>query len=175
MNLLALWRMIFIPDGFLRTRYGTIVDTINSCALRPSRHSSGSVEVAGAPSGGHRRTPVILRFQESPVAACTVLMLSLEGSRFKVAFVGPPFLLTRRTSVESTVPPVVADPIHGDIINDSLVVDVNIRDSNVVHTPVVIEVPTSPISAIVAGTEVAESIVDSTIKADVRSPVTRVP
>jgi hypothetical protein len=118
---------------------------------------------------------MVLGREECPVAARRVFMLSLHACGFEVAFVSPSLLFTSGTSVDSTTAPVVADPVHRDVVDHRLVVDVNVRDGDVVNSSVVIEISTPPISALVARAKVAESVIHATVKSDVRSPISRMP
>jgi hypothetical protein len=118
---------------------------------------------------------VILRHQESPVAAGGVFVLYLHSCGLKVAFASPALLFMSGTSVDSARASVVADTIHSHVIDDGLVVDVNVVNRHIVNRAVVIEVRTLPISPHIAGSKVAIPVVQPTIKTDVRPPIPHMP
>src|ERR1700751_992701 len=70
---------------------------------------------------------------------------------------------------------VVADAVHRDVVDDSLVVDVNVGDGDVVHGAVVIEVAVAPVSAFIAVAEIAEAVIHASVETDVRPPISRMP
>ena len=71
---------------------------------------------------------------------------------------------------------VVADAINGNVIHHRSVVSVvNIGDVNIVDSAVVIERSIAPCSARVSIAGVAKTVVDASVKADMRPPVTRMP
>src|SRR6516164_7638659 len=89
--------------------------------------------------------------------------------------VGPHSLITRLMNTNSVWPSVVADPVYGDIVDHSLVVNVDIGDRHIVNGAVVIEPLPSPVSALITRSEVAVSVIHSAIEADVRTPIACVP
>ena len=77
------------------------------------------------------------------------------------------------TCVDPAVSPVVADPVHRRIVDHRGVIGVvNVGDVNIIHRAVVLELSVVPAAAVIAVTAVAVAIVDPTIEAYVRTPVT---
>jgi hypothetical protein len=118
---------------------------------------------------------MILRYQERPVPAGRVFVLYLHSCGFEAAFASPALLFMSGTSVDSPRASVVADTIHGHVIDDGLVVDVNVGNRHIVNRAVVIEVGTLPISSYIAGSKVAIPVVQPTIETDMRPPIPRMP
>ena len=76
---------------------------------------------------------------------------------------------TARTTVEAYV-------IHGNVVDDGLVINVgHVSHVNVADRAVVVEVVAPPVATLKTNTGVSESVVDSTVEADVRTPVTGMP
>jgi hypothetical protein len=112
--------------------------------------------------------------QEFPVTARTVLVLDLRMRSFKVMLVHESFIVMRRSTVDSAWPAVESHPsplvdYHGAVIN------MNVRDPDVIDTAVVIEIPAVPIAAFIAFTEITETVIDAAVEANVWAPVARVP
>lgn len=85
-------------------------------------------------------------------------------------------LLRRRPRLNSVRTTVVADAVDVQIIDDGLVVHVvHIGDVYVIDCTVVVEVTATPVSAVITETRIAKAIVNASVKADRRSPETRVP
>ena len=134
-----------------------------------------AVKFSGPRGGGDRRSPMVLGSQEGPIAARFMLMPHLHACGFEVTFPSPSLLFMSRTSTDSAMASVIADTVHRDVIDHSSVVDMNVGDPDVVDTAVVEEVPTSPVSARIAGANVAESIIHAAVETDVRSPIACIP
>ena len=113
--------------------------------------------------------------EECPIAGSTMLVLDLHTGGLEMAFSSPSLLIAIRTSIDSAVAAVIADAIHGDIVDHGSVVDMNVVDPDIVDAAVVEEVPTSPVSAGIAGANVAESVIHAAVETDVRSPIARIP
>jgi hypothetical protein len=77
----------------------------------------------------------------------------------------------------SAIAAVIAYLVDRDVVNDGLVVNVgDVRHvADVIHRAVVKEGPVLPTSAFIAGTGVAESIVDAAVETDMRAPVPLIP
>ena len=118
---------------------------------------------------------MILGGPKSAITAGCVLMVALQVGRFEMMLARPIFLLARWTGIDSAAASAVADAVHGDVIDDGLVVDVNVGDVDVVHGAVVVEMAVPPVSAFIAVADVSEAIIDSAVKADVWAPVSRMP
>src|SRR6185437_4118150 len=91
--------------------------------------------------------------------------------------VRPGSLLCARSRADASAAAVVADAARMDVVDDGPVdVDIaDVGDVDVVHRAVVVEVAPSPLTAGVTVTEVAVSVIDAAVEADLRAPVTGVP
>src|SRR5579864_5254509 len=99
-------------------------------------------------------------------------MLSLSSDGWDVSLPCNLFLLRRGTRRDSSVAAVVADPVHGCVIDYGGVVNVvNVGDVDVVDGTVVEKASAFPASAFVAFTEVAESVNDPAIETNPRPPI----
>src|SRR4051812_39554890 len=103
-----------------------------------------------------------------------MLVLNLRMRSFKVTLVHESFIVMRRSPVDSARPPVesYASPLvdyHGAVIN------MNVRDPDVIDAAVVIEIPAVPIAAFIAFTEITEAVIDAAVEANVRAPIAGVP
>src|SRR6516225_6281053 len=144
-----------------------------SCLV--SRHHSRAVKFSRARSGGDWGPTVVFGSKKPTTAAGIALVVPLVVSRLRMVFAVPHFLFVRRVGINSATATVVSDPVHRNVIDDGLVVDVNVCDSHVVHGAVVVEMAVSPIATIVAVAKVAEAIVHAAVETYVLSPVARVP
>src|SRR5438552_10743627 len=103
-------------------------------------------------------------------------MLRLRVCRFKMTFACRGFFETSRTSINSARASVITNTIHRDVvIDDRLVVDVNVRNVDVVDGAVIVKAVAAPISAFITRSKVAEAIIDAAVESDVRTPVPCVP
>src|SRR5271163_845991 len=99
-------------------------------------------------------------------------MLSLSRNRTNVPVVRRRLLFRTRTYVDSTIAPVEADAVdvlvdHGGVVNI-----VNFGDVDVHHRAVIEKVSAVPTSAFKTQTEISEAVIDPTVEANVRTPVT---
>jgi hypothetical protein len=102
-------------------------------------------------------------------------MLLLIRGAFNVMFASRSFFFRAwavRYSASSTV---IAHAVYGHVVDNSFVVHMHICDVHVIHCTVIGEVAMIPISAFVAVTYVSETVVHSTVKADMRTPISGVP
>src|SRR5438874_11063406 len=106
-----------------------------------------------------------------------MLVLGLFSCRRDMLFANRNLFGWRRPSRDAARPAVIADAIHGDIVVDhSLIVSI-VHHCHVYvrHGAVINESAAAPISARIANTCVAEAIINSAVKSDVRTPVPPVP
>src|SRR5215467_8707214 len=175
MRFLAPSRAFHLTDRILLMRHRAIVGTAIMGSARACGYDFPAVKVSGPRGGGDCRSPMVLGSQEGPIVARLMLMPHLQTCGFKVAFPSPSLLFMSRTSTDSAVASVIADAIHRDVIDHSSVVDMHVSDPDVVDAAVVVEVPTSPVSARIASANIAETIINAAVETDMRSPITRIP
>ena len=110
------------------------------------------------------------------VATGSMHMLGLHRRRRPVLLVCRGLFCPARAGVNSTGAAVITDMVHPGVVDHGLVVNiVNVRDVHVIHRAVVVEGPVVPISAFIAHTTIAEAVVNATVEADIRAPVTFIP
>src|SRR5580700_6402408 len=98
-------------------------------------------------------------------------MLSLNRCGREMSFMFRRFFFRRRACVDPTFAAIVANPVHGGVVDHGGVVNVvDVRDTHVVHGAVVEKLSVVPSSAFIPMAEVAESVNDSAIEADVWTP-----
>jgi hypothetical protein len=175
MGFLALYGAPFVTRRVLMTRHGVVFNTTIMRIARVCGSAFPVVKFSGPRGGGDCRPPMVLGSQEGPIPARCMLMAHLHTCGFVVAFPSPSLLIPSWTSTDSSVASVIADPIHRDVIDHSSVVDMHVGDPDVVDAAVVEEVPTSPVSARIAGAHVAESIIHAAVETDVGSPISCIP
>jgi hypothetical protein len=101
-------------------------------------------------------------------------VLDLHMSSFNMPLVHKSFIITRRPTVDSARPTVESHP--GSLVDDyRSVINMNVRDPDVVHTAVVIESPAMPITALVAFAEITEAVINAAVEANMRAPITGMP
>src|ERR1700744_1823420 len=103
-------------------------------------------------------------------------MLRLDRGRLKAPLTKCIFLDAIGAGCDAATASVIADAVHIHVIDHPGVVRVvNIDHVHVIDGTVVIEPIVAPVSAGISNTGVAESIINSTIKSDMRTPITGVP
>jgi hypothetical protein len=101
-------------------------------------------------------------------------MLPLRRHRRDVALMGEGLLPRSGARVDPATSSVVADTIHR--INDRPLVDVvDDGDVYVVYATVIEELSSTPVTAFVADSDVAVTVVDSTVEANVWTPISDIP
>ena len=111
------------------------------------------------------------------IVACNVLMCDLRIHRTHATFSERCFFLCAGARIDAALPAVVADSVHGDVVDDGLV-DVDISDDggvNAADSSVVVEAVSAPVAAFITSAVVAEAIVHAAVEADVRAPVSGMP
>jgi hypothetical protein len=106
-----------------------------------------------------------------------MLMLHLGRGWWYLSLVGRCFLFAGWPRRGSAGAAVIADAVYGaSVVDYRFVVNVvNVADVHIIDSLVVIELPSSPITAIVAVTGIAITIVNPTVVADDRTPVAGIP
>src|SRR5205807_45607 len=98
-------------------------------------------------------------------------MLSLNTYRWQMPLLRHRLLSRRWTRGDSPIAPVIADAGYGGIVDDRLVVHiVDDSDIYVVHCAVIKKASILPISTFIAHAEIAESVNDSAVKTNFRTP-----
>ena len=144
-------------------------------ASRPGWNRRAGAEIAGPGGRRDRGTSMIFRREVLPILAREPLVLALGRNRSNVPFVYGQFFLPRRTRLNSSGSTVVAD-IPGIVHHHGSVVDTgHVRDADIGHRAVVIEVSSTPLPAHKSHARIAESVVNSSVKTDVRTPVAGMP
>lgn len=69
----------------------------------------------------------------------------------------------------------IAHPAGGVIVNCVVVDVVNDRGIDIVHGAVVVELPSAPVSSLITAAHIPEAVIDTTIEADMRTPVAVAP
>src|SRR5215471_11048035 len=134
------------------------------------------MEFAGPRAGRDIRTAVVHRSEQRTVRSGRFLMLRLHGGHGNVTLVSSLQLLRSWTSRCATRTTVEAHAVDRRVVDDGCVVGVvHDGDIDVGHRAVVVVSASLPVTAKEAGTGVAESVVDSAIEANFRSPVAVVP
>src|SRR6478736_3068646 len=142
-HLFARHRTIVVCVSY-RTRHGMIFGAPVMTSVCAGRDHSGTVKFSGARGRSDCGSAVILGREKLAVAPGAALVVTLHAGRLEMVFSRPPFLFARWTRVNSAAAASVADAVHGDVVDDGLVVDVNVGDGHVVHGAVVVEVAVSP-------------------------------
>jgi hypothetical protein len=102
-------------------------------------------------------------------------MLRLNVRKVEATLAKCALLFGTRMHIDSACAAVVTDALHGDVVYDCSVVDMNVGDRHVGHATVIEKSATSPIASCVASAEISEAVVHATVKADVRAPISGVP
>jgi len=113
---------------------------------------------------------VVRRGPQLRIPARSLHMLSLGRYRRNVPPIGRRFLLRRGTCLHPSVASVEAHPVHRDVIDGRVVNVVDIGDIHIGDGAVIEKVSVIPAAAGEAHAEIAESIVDPTIKSYGRPP-----
>jgi len=103
-------------------------------------------------------------------------MLGLRRGHRDMPFAREPFLFGSRSGTESAGATVIADTVCAHVVDDCP--RIRVVDDRAIHVHdrgVVVEVVASPVSALEACANVAESVIHTTVESDICSPVTSVP
>jgi hypothetical protein len=111
--------------------------------------------------------------EELAVFLRSLLMVNLSRQGELTAFMLGSTFLPSRTRLNPAITTVVTDAVEGGVIDDHRLV-VNIRDVGYVHvgdTAVIVEFVPTPLATVKTFPGVAESVINSAIKSDMRTPV----
>ena len=140
------------------------------------RHYARTFKVPWSCRRRYRRLPVVHGSKLAAVRSRCVLVLGLYCYRRCVLFVRVSLFLRRRSPVYSTRTVKAGAVDRRIIVDHRLVVNVvNLRHVHEVHRPVVEEIVSPPIPALITFSAITVTVIDPAIEADVRSPVTCVP
>ncbi len=146
------------------------------CSGLFGRYYSLTAKLAGLRSCSDGRFALVHGRQEGVVGTGSPLMLGLQRGCRRVLPACRCLFGCRRASGNSTGAAVVADPVHGGIVDNRRVVNVvNVGDVHVVHRTVVVKLPVLPTSALIAGTAIAKAVIDAAVEADLLTPVAAIP
>jgi hypothetical protein len=144
--------------------------------LQCRRRTYIAVSRKGPADGRSGRSAMVYVGKLSSVGAGSALILHLctHGSGMGLAvscqFLGSgPYLQSARSAVETNARAAPAFLSIGAFVDV-----VHISDVHVVVGAVVVEMPAAPVAAFVANADVAKAVIDATVVADVRAPVTTV-
>src|SRR5467141_1327524 len=99
-------------------------------------------------------------------------MLGLSGYGRDMPLMFRSLFLPRRTCIDTTAAAVVADAIHGPVVDHGRVVNVvNVGYVHVVHRTVVEKPVVLPTPAFVAIPKIPETIIDRAVETDSRTPI----
>ncbi len=155
---------------------GLILGCLIRCSRLPGRYHPMTAKLRRLRSCSNCRPPVVHGRQECVVATGSMHMLGLHRRWRPVLLVCRGHFCLARAGVNSTGAAVIADMVHGGVVDHGPVVNiVNVRDVHVIHRAVVVEGSMIPVSAFIADTTVAETVVDATVEADMRAPIALIP
>jgi hypothetical protein len=133
-----------------------------------------TLEHTGLRSRRNRRMSVVDCSKLTAVRAGCGLMLPLRRHGRDVAFLGVGLLPSSGLCPDTATSAVVADTI--DRVDDGPLVDVvDDGDVYVVYSSVVEEPSSTPVTAFVAHSDVTVTVVDSTVEANVWTPISDIP
>src|SRR5664280_1426705 len=102
------------------------------------------------------------------VLCCRPLLLQLRGHRRNALRTHCGGLGRQRLASDASRP-VVTGAVHRGVV-DGAVIHVNVGDIHIVDGTVIVETVSAPIPALIAGADVAESIVNAAVVADILAP-----
>src|SRR5216684_1708137 len=143
------------------------------CSGVAGRYDAVPTEFRRLRSGSDWRSPLIHGCEQFAVRASSVLMLHLFRGWRHVPLADRCFLFGSRARRCSAGTAVIADAIYrGRVVDHGCAVNVvNVGDVHIVDGLVVVELPSSPIAAIVTATGIPVAIGNATVEADDRTPV----
>ena len=135
-----------------------------------------SVESARPRRRGHRWSSMVHRRKLGAVIAGRLLVLRLGRRSGKVLSPLSSHLLGCGAGLDAMRTAVVTDAADVDVIDNSLVVHVvNVCDVHVIDGAIVVEIAAVPVSAVVAETWIAKTVVNAAVKSHGWPPETWVP
>src|ERR1035438_3119996 len=126
---------------------------------------------AGVRSCSHWRRAVVRRKPLLGIIAGRPRMLRLSGYRPNMFFTGSSLFLRRGARIDPALTAVVTDMVDRGLVHPGVVNVVDRVNVHVIHGRVVEKTPIVPAPALITTTEVAEAIVDPTIKTYTQAPV----
>ena len=143
------------------------------CSGFSRRHDIVSSELSRLGGSGDRRLAVIRRGAKFRIAPRSLYVLRLSGRGREMLIMCCSFLFRSWTGSDSTFSAVVADSIYvGSVVDDGCVVDiVNVGNVHIRHRAVVEKVSAVPASTYETVPEVSETVVNTAIETDMRTPI----
>lgn len=142
----------------------------------PGRHHSRSVKHCGLGSCRDRRTSVVHGREQRAVLSRGVLVLYLRAGRGHVPLAHCGFLGRGRPCGHSSPTAVIADARDIDVVHQRPCVHVmDVCHIHVADSAVVIELPVTPVAAVVSLAGISVAIIDAAVVTHLRTPVSRVP
>src|SRR6266481_5294796 len=136
------------------------------------RYDSALVKCTRPGSSCDGRSSVVGRRTQFRIGSCRLQMLSLSTYWRDVSLALRSLLFMRRTCIDPAVTAVVADAVHGSVVDHGRVVNiVNVGDVHVVHRTVVEKPIVVPTPAFISIAEIAEAVVDPAIEPDSPAPI----
>src|SRR5271157_568796 len=155
---------------------GMIPPRVDRTARTCRPHHVAAPELTGSSGRSHSGPPMVYRGKLCAVIVCRHFEVPLYGSGLHVPAVFRSHFTGGRASSKSARTAIVADAIHREIVHDRTVVNVGkVRRPEIVHRPVIKEVPAPPVPACIAHAGVTETIIDAAVEAHVGAPVTCMP
>src|SRR6266851_8415589 len=140
------------------------------------RHHPRARECSGPWRRSNRRAALVLAGVQHRVASRGLLVLALHRCDGDVSLTDRCLFRRGRLGVNAAIAAVVADSIHGDVIDHGLVVDIgDVYVADIVYGAVVVQTAALPIAAFVAAADVAIAVIDPAVETDVRTPVAYMP
>jgi hypothetical protein len=161
----------------LRTSpWPTMISDVHRATRSSRAHYAVTREHGRSGRSGNPGLAPVDRRAQVVVGGGQMLMLPLRGSELDVMVVFGRELALGCMSLDASGASVEAHTVHGHVVDDRLVIDVgNVNVAQVVNGAVVVEISAAPVAALETNSTVSESIVDSAVESDVRTPITAVP
>jgi hypothetical protein len=115
---------------------------------------------------------VIGRRAERRVAARRLEMLGLRGGRLNMFFMFGCFLFRRWPRGDAAIAAIETGAVYGRVIDHIFTIDVGyMRSAEIIDRAVIGKRPVVPMTAEKADAVIAESIIDTAVKTDMRPPI----
>ncbi len=161
--------------GVVKLAGGAVRPGRRECAALSCAHNTSAGKDRGSRRSRNRGPSSILAHAQRRVGSRGFLMLALGRSGFDVPITCDRHLRRGGLGIDP-VAAVVTHPVHGNVVDYGLVVDIGDIDVvDVVDGAVVVQAPTLPVAPFIAFAAVAVAVVHAAIESDVAAPITGVP